>query len=150
MNGNLFEQIHAKPVTNYRRSLRKKETVWIWTIDQQKALNNIKELLTTPPLLKYYNVNEDVTISVDASSTAVRMVLLQGDHPIAYAIKELTVTQQAYSRIEKETLTVKLGCQKFHQHLIYKKLVIERDHKPLQFIFFKSIDLAPPRLKRIM
>lgn len=45
---------------------------------------------------------------------------------------------------------MKLGCQKFHQYILGKKLSIETDHKPLESIFKKSVDDAPPRLKRIV
>lgn len=61
-------------ITEPLKLLLKKETAWIGTIDQQEAFSNIKELLITPPVVKYYKVNEDITISVDASSTAEGMV----------------------------------------------------------------------------
>ncbi|KAK9687974.1 RNase H-like domain found in reverse transcriptase [Popillia japonica] len=67
--------------------LLKKETAWIGTIDQQEAFSNIKELLITPPVVKYYKVNEDITISVDASSTAEgKRLVIETDHKLLESI----------------------------------------------------------------
>lgn len=33
-----------------------------WTTDQQDVFDSIKEALISPPVLKYYSVNEDVIL----------------------------------------------------------------------------------------
>lgn len=52
-------------------------------------MSEITETLSTPPVLGYYDVNEDVTISIDISSQAVRAVLLQKVKPIVYTDRAL-------------------------------------------------------------
>lgn len=65
--------------------------------------------------------------------------------------RALTPTEQVYAPIEKETLAVVFGCQRFHK-LIYgmPEVTIESDHKPLQTLFKKPIIWAPMRIQRMM
>lgn len=132
------------------RHLLSKKVEWHW--DQQhreaftKLLNQIKKL----PSLGYYNPQEKVVLSMDASSRAVGAVLLQRNRPIAFSAKALTPTQQNYSQIEKEMLAIVIGCRKFHEYVWGNKgLEIETDHKPLEVIFKKNIHEIPARLQRM-
>ena len=47
------------------RDLKKME--WRWGEKESTALKNIKQALTSAPVLRYYDVNKPVTLSVDAS-----------------------------------------------------------------------------------
>ena len=73
----------AKPL----RQLTEKEVVFTWQQQQEEALNTIKHLLTSSPVLKYYNVDEDVTLQCDASDKGLGAALLQGGQPVAYALR---------------------------------------------------------------
>ncbi|GBM05200.1 Retrovirus-related Pol polyprotein from transposon 17.6 [Araneus ventricosus] len=90
------------------------------------------------------------TISVDASQYGLGAVLLQEDHPIAYASSSLTETQQRYSQIEKELLAIVIDCKKFHYYVYGTKFVIEIDHKPLVGLLQKPMDRLSPRLQRMV
>lgn len=46
--------------------------------------------------------------------------------------------------------TIQFGCEKCHQYILGKRLIIESDHKPLETIFKKPIHNAPARLQRIL
>ncbi|GBM08981.1 hypothetical protein AVEN_90386-1 [Araneus ventricosus] len=87
------------------------------------------------------------TISVDASQYGLGAVLLQEDHPIAYASSSLTETQQRYSQIEKELLAIVIGFKKFHYYAYGTKFVIETDHKPLVKILYIADALSRNPLK---
>ena len=62
----------------------------------------------------------------------------------------MTSCERNYAQIEKETLVIVFGTEKFHEYLYGKKFVIETDHKPLQPIFAKSITKASPRIQRFL
>lgn len=132
------------------RKLLEKGVVWDWQIEQTTAFGVLKTLLKSTPVLKFYDVNEEVTIQADASSYALGAVLLQNDHPVAYASKALSKSEQRYPQIEKEALALRFGCQRFHEYIYGKKVILETDHKPLESIFKKPIFAAPPRLQRIL
>ena len=65
------------------------------------------------PVLRFYDVNESATLSLDASSTGLGAVLLQNDQPVASASKALAETQMRYDQMKKERLAIVFGCVKF-------------------------------------
>ena len=132
------------------RRLLQKNVLWDWSKDQDDAFLKLKEALQSTPKLAYYDVNKPVVVSVDASSHAIGAVLLQEGRPIAYSTKALTPTQKRYQQIEKEALAIRHGCKKFHDYIYGKSVVIETDHKPLESIFKKPLQSAPPRLQRLL
>ncbi|XP_033749332.1 uncharacterized protein K02A2.6-like [Pecten maximus] len=83
-------------------------------------------------------------------STGLGAALIQDGQPITYASRALTETQQRYAQIEKETLAIVFGCTKHHQFIFGREVTIESDHKPLQAIFRKPLNRAPPRLQKLL
>ena len=131
------------------RDLKKRED-WAWGAEEQKALDAIKKALTSNTVLKYYDVNKPVVLSVDASSRGLGAALIQDKAVVAYASRSLTDTECKYAQIEKEALAVVFGCTKFHKMLYGRNFVVESDHKPLEVILNKSILSAPMRVQRMM
>ena len=68
--------------------------------------NTVKKYLTESPVLKYYNVNEEVTSQCDASETGLGAVLRQKGQPVCYASRALTDIETRYAQIEKEVLAI--------------------------------------------
>ena len=137
-------------LTEPLRVLLKQEVHWHWEEQQEKALNEVKKVLTSKPVLRYYDVTKPVKLSVDASQSGLGAILLQDNQPVAYASKSLTDCQKGYVQIEKETLAIVFGCERFHQYLYGKEIEVESDHKPLEALFAKSIAKAPPRIQHLM
>ena len=69
---------------------------------------------------------------------------------MCYASRSLTDSERNYAQIEKELLAILFGCRKFHQYLYSKPVLVESDHKPLEYLFRKPLTAAPPRLQRMM
>lgn len=137
-------------ITSPLRELLKKGTAWHWEIQHEQAYHKIIDALVNAPVLQFYDVKEDVTLSVDSSSKAFGGVLMQNGHPVAYASKSLSSSEQNWPQIEKEAGAIRYACAKFHDMIWGKKIVIETDHKPLESIFKKTLTQAPPRLRRIL
>lgn len=131
------------------RQLIKKDVIWSWNKEHDKAFKQLKEILIREPILKYFDPAKPITVSVDASKEGLGVVLLQDDLPVAYASKALNLTQQAYAQIEKETLAIVFGCERFHQYIYGKNFIVESDHKPLEAIFKKPLHECPARLQRM-
>ena len=87
-------------------------------------------------------------MSVDASKAGLGAVLLQLHrddwHPVVYASRAMSKHERNYSQIEKEMLAVVYGSDQFNQYVYRKRYIDESDHKPLQSIFQRNIDKAPP------
>ena len=102
------------------------------------------------PVLRYYDVNEKVTIQCDASQDRLEWVLLQNGQSVAFASKTMTETKKRYAQIEKECLAIVYACEKYNQYILGKSTKIETDHKPLEIIFKKLLLCAPKRLQRML
>ena len=89
-----------------------KTTESIWEL-----INSIKQA----PVLKYFDVSADVTVSVDASSEGLGACLLQGMQPVAYASRASNSAEHNYTQIEKEMLAIEFGTNKFHQYIYGKR-----------------------------
>lgn len=137
-------------ITHPLRKLLEKESEWVWTNQQSDAFAKIKDAISSPPVLAFYDVNKSVTLQADASSYALGAAIMQADQPVAYASRSLTKAELNYPQIEKEALAIRFACKRFHEYVYGKQLTVETDHKPLESIFKKPIPNAPPRLQRIL
>ena len=90
----------ATPLTN----LTKKEVKWEWTEKCQEAFEQIKECLTTAPLLKMLDPSRPFEVIADASKTAVAAVLMQDNHRVCYASRKFILAELNYSVTDQEAL----------------------------------------------
>ena len=133
------------------RALLEKDSMWEWHHEHEESFLKLKQLATTAPVLKYFKPDRPIKLSVDASSKGLGAVLIQDEHPIAYASKSLSNTQQNYAQIEKEMLAVVFGCTKFHDYIYgVPNVKVESDHKPLEAILKNPLCQAPLRLQRMI
>ncbi|XP_037872900.1 uncharacterized protein K02A2.6 [Bombyx mori] len=140
---------NTSELTESLRQLLKKNVEYIWGDKQKEDFKKIKQFLTSATVLRYFDVNKPVTLSVDSSSTGLGAVLLQDNLPVAYGSKTLTECQKSWAQIEKEMLAIVYGCEKFHQYIYDKHVIVESDHRPLEYIFKKTINETPLRLQRL-
>ena len=83
----------------------------MWNPTYQEAFNQIKKLVCKDTTLRYFNVWKPVTVQVDASKKGLGAALLQEGHPVAFASKALTPTEQQYANIECEMLACIFGAE---------------------------------------
>lgn len=79
-----------------------------WTKEHQVVFENLKQKLTSPPLLRHFNPKLKINVWTDASKIGVAETLLQEDpedkmlRPVTYVSRRITTTEQNYSAIELE------------------------------------------------
>lgn len=132
------------------RELLKHDVNFQWEKPQEDALKKIKHVLTSQPVLVFFDVKKPVTISCDASKSGLGAVLLQEERPVAYASRSLTNTEVRYAQIEKELLAVVFALERFHEYTYGQQVTVQSDHKPLESIVKKPLAEAPPRLQRML
>jgi hypothetical protein len=119
--------------------LLKKNVSYRWTTDQQKAFENLKDCLTSPPILAYPDLDKPYILYTDASTYALGAILSQkGDDKkervIAYASRTLNKHEQNYSITELECLAVIWSIKYFHHYLHGRKFVVVTDHATLVYL----------------
>lgn len=136
----------AKPLTN----LLKKETVFLWGDDQDKAFVALRDALCSQPLLQYPDFTKPFIVTTDASNAAIGGILSQGtigrDLPISYASRLLNEAERNYSTIEKELLAIVYCVNYFRPYLYGRKFQLTTDHKPL--VWLHSVKDPTSRLVR--
>ena len=124
--------------------LLKKEQPFVWQPEQQQAMTTLKESLMKAPILSFPNFASPFYIFTDASNVGLGAVLMQPDannklHPISYASRSLSEVERRYSTTKREALAVLWSLKNF-RYLVYGyEVTIYTDHRPLSFLFRKSL-----------
>ena len=127
------------------------QSKFTWPKQHDEVFATIQQLVIQHPVLKFYNIEEEVTIQTDASDKGLGAVLLQSGQPVAFASRTLSPTEKNYATIENECLAIVFACERFNQYLARREnIFVETDHKPLESIFKKSLLSAPCRLQRML
>ena len=132
------------------RQLTKKGTEFLWDEIHDRAFSRIKEMVTAPPLLKYYEREKDLVIQCDTSEGDLGAALLQDGRPLAYASRALTAAERNYAQIEKRLLEIMFSTERFHQYTYGRSVIVQSDHKSLESILAKPLVSAPKRLQRMI
>ena len=130
------------------RQLTVKNAEWIWSDSQEKAWNDIKTAITQASVLRYYSLNDEVTLQCDTSDTGLGAALLQLQQPVSFSSRALTQTETRYAQIEKlkSSSLLCLLPRNFDKYIFGRDVI----HKPLEEIFKKSLCDAPARLLRML
>ncbi|KAL1446090.1 hypothetical protein WDU94_005684 [Cyamophila willieti] len=132
------------------RDLLNKNNLWVWDENHTRCFEELKKCISNTPVLKFYDVNQDVTLSVDSSSYGIGCVLLQDGQPVAFSSRALNSSQKNYAQVEKEMMAILVGCLRFHKYIFHKKVSVETDHKALESLFKKPLSQVPARIQRMM
>ena len=77
--------------------------------------------------MKIFDPNLETRLRIDASSEGLGALLEQNHgaienpewHPIGYSSRALRDYEKRYAQIEKETLSIVFGVERFHEYLIW-------------------------------
>src|SRR5207253_1665429 len=117
------------------------KVAWVWGPAQRGAFERLKEILTTPPVLKLPDFSRKFkfTLQTDASDQGLGAVLAQECpdgklHPVAFASRRLTADELKYHTQEKEALGIIWACEKFKPYLMGETFDVETDHGSLKWL----------------
>ena len=137
-------------ITAPLQNLQKKDVMWIWSYEHTQAVERLKQILSSQPVLKFHDPTKPVKLQVDASKAGLGACVLQDGHPIAYASRSLTQAEEYYAQIEKELLAVVFGCERFNHYVYGRPVDVESDHKPLVSVNKKPLTKVSPRLQCLL
>lgn len=118
---------------------------FLWGDAQEESFENLKNALTTAPVLAHPNYDLDMEIMCDACGYGIGGVLQQRvngiEQPLAYASRLLSKAEQNYSITELECLGLVWCLKKFRGFIWGTKITIITDHQALCWLMTKR-DLA--------
>ncbi|CAM8880193.1 unnamed protein product [Rhodiola kirilowii] len=136
----------ALPLSN----LLQKDVPFEFTDQCRAAFDELKEALTSTPIIRAPDWTQPFEIMCDASDYTVGAVLGQkvDKKPVViyYASRTLDVAQKNYSTTEKELLAVVFALEKFRSYLLCTKVVVYSEHAAIRYLMTKKE--AKPRLIR--
>jgi len=117
-------------------ALTRKNARFQWNSEQEEASNQLKERLTSAPVLGMPREDGVYYLDTDASDVGLGAVLSQEQDGqevvLAYASKALSSTEKNYEVTRRELLAVLYGLKVYRQYLLGRKFVIRTDHSALQ------------------
>lgn len=109
-----------------------------WNEEHQYALNQLKEKMTSAPILSCPNFEIPFVLQTDASDIGVGAVLFQRESEIekviSYSSRKLTPREQKYSTTEKECLAIVWAIQKNQHYLEGYEFTVVTDHLSLKWL----------------
>ena len=120
-------------------ALTRKEAVFEWSTECQRAFESLKAAITQSPVLSYPNFQVDFVLETDASVKGLGAVLSQQQddgvlHPVAFASRSLSPTERNYSVTDLETLAVVWAMQHFRAYLYGHKVTVVTDHSAVKTV----------------
>ena len=118
----------ASPLTN----LLKEDTPFVWTEEQQSAFEELKDKLSSPPVLAFPDFSQPFYVVTDASSIGIGACLMQlygtRYRPIAYYSRKLRPAERNYSVTDQESLAVVESLKNFRYIVYGNKVTVFTDH----------------------
>ena len=110
-----------------------------WNEAAEVAFKQLKEALTSPPILRLPDFTQQFVIKCDACGTGVGAILSQQNQPVAYLSEALKGSALALSTYEKEMLAIVKAIRKWHPYLIGKPFTVRTDQKSLKYFLEQRI-----------
>ncbi|KAJ9564989.1 hypothetical protein OSB04_000955 [Centaurea solstitialis] len=127
----------AKPLTD----LTKKEG-FAWGSEAQAAFEQLKRVMTNPPLLMLPDFSQPFEVECDASGRGIGAVLMQNRRPIAYFSKALSSHNLSKSTYEKELMALVLAIQHWRPYLLGRHFQVYTDQRSLRHLLQQRIASA--------
>lgn len=146
-----FVKDHSKIAAPLFKLLSKENAKFFsWNSASQKAFEELKSRLISPPILAYPDFKQPFLLYTDASDTAIEAVLSQvqegTERVIAYWSRKLQKAERNYSTTEREALAVVASLKEFYPYVYGFPCKLITDHNPLTSL--KGIKDVGGRLTR--
>ena len=134
--------------------LQKKSKKFKWTEEAEKAFNDIKQLLISPPVLKAPTPDSLFHLESDTSREGVGGALLQKQGNewvvIGYHSKRLPQSVKNFNVTELELTGLLVNIHSFMQLLCNRYFEVLVDHKAIEYMIKSKTESPTTRLKTLL
>jgi hypothetical protein len=95
----------------------------------------LKQLLTSAPILRIADPNEDFIVCTDACKEGLGGVLSQNGFVICYESRKLKEHERHYATHDLELAAIVHALRKWRHYLMEKKFELRTDHNDLKYLF---------------
>jgi hypothetical protein len=106
-----------------------------WMPRSETSFQELKKRLTTAPVLTMSDMEKPFSIYCDASNQGFGCVLMQHNHVVAYASRQLRKHEKKYLTHDLELAAVVHALKIWRHYIIGKRCEVYSDHKSLIYIF---------------
>lgn len=117
--------------------LLQKDAKFEWDEACEESFQELKKRLTTAPVLKLPDFQNDFVVYCDASRQGLGYVLMQDGKVVAYASRQLK-PHENYLTHDLELAAVVHALKIWRHYLLGNKCEIYTDHKSVKYIFTQS------------
>lgn len=117
-----------------------KKGAFKWIEYSQRTFDELKEVMSTFPILVLPNFSQPFVLECDASGVGIGAVLMQNRHLITFESWKLKEMERLYFIYNKEMLAIMHALAKFRQYLVCRRFVVRMDHNSLRY-FLEQKDL---------
>ncbi|GAU45290.1 hypothetical protein TSUD_327480 [Trifolium subterraneum] len=115
--------------------LTRKDQAFVWDEKCEKSFQELKEKLTTAPVLILPDAKESFVVYCDASKLGLGGVLMQKGKVVAYASRQLKVHERNYPTHDLELAAVVFTLKVWRHYLYGSRFEVFSDHKSLKYLF---------------
>ena len=132
---------YAAGFANISKSLHQlteKGRRFVWTAECDSAFEQLKQMLTSAPILACPSGDGQFILDTDASDHGIGCVFSQeqdgAERVIAYYSRALNKPERNYCVTRKELLAVIASIAQFHHYLYGRRFIVRSDHASLQWL----------------
>ena len=115
----------------------------LWTTEHEQTFNNLKQLVTSAPILHFPSTQHPYCVGTDASQTGIAAVLYQviGEETrhIGFMARALTPSERRYGAVKRELLGIHYALEKFHKFLFGSHFTLYCDSRALSFMHRQKV-----------
>jgi hypothetical protein len=109
--------------------------IFEWTYDYEIIFQQFKNLLTSAPILRIVDPNEDFIVCIDACKEGLRGFLSQNGHVICYKSRKLKEYERHYASHDLELAAIVPALKMWRHYLMGKIFELRTNYSGLKYLF---------------
>ncbi|KAK9100712.1 hypothetical protein Scep_024142 [Stephania cephalantha] len=130
--------------------LTQKDVKFQWSKECEESFAQLKNLLTTAPVLTLPEAGKGFMVYTDASHKGLGCVLMQEKGTVAYASRQLKIHEKNYPTHDLELAAVVFALKIWRHYMYGEKFTLYTDHKSLKYLFTqKELNMRQHEMVRV-